>query len=258
MTIPTLTAVHAGVGQLPLILGPSLGTASPLWDDVIDLLAPHFSILSWDLPGHGLSRPAAAPFTLRDLADGVLRLANEQGFEHFGYAGVSLGGAVGVELALRHPDRISALSSICSLPKFGEPSAWRERATLVRTQSTAALVVASAGRWFGPKFIETNQHVSSALLHVLSDMDDESYALCCEVLAEYDERGQLKEIVAPFLALSGQFDTVATPNAMAAFAAAVTNGRAVEIPDAGHLAPAEQPVLVARELINFFTKGREQ
>ncbi|HEU4849043.1 MAG TPA: alpha/beta fold hydrolase, partial [Terrimesophilobacter sp.] len=221
MSIPALTAVHSGSDGAPLlVLGPSLGTAAPLWDDAIELLAPHFSILSWDLPGHGLSRPATEPFTLADLADGVLRLADEHGAgergdRRFGYAGVSLGGAVGVELALRHPDRVSALSTICSVPKFGESSAWLDRAALVRAQSTAALVVPSAGRWFGPDFIAANPRISSALLHVLSDADDESYALCCEVLAEYDARPRLGELRMPFLALSGQYDTVATPDAVA-------------------------------------------
>lgn len=256
MSIPALTAVHSGSTTAPLlVLGPSLGTAAPLWDAAIELLAPHFSVLSWDLPGHGLSRPATEPFTLADLADGVLRLVDEQGTGYFGYAGVSLGGAVGVELALRHPDRVSALSTICSVPKFGESSAWLDRAALVRAQSTAALVVPSAGRWFGPNFIAKNPHVSSALLHVLSDADDESYALCCEVLADYDARPKLSELRMPFLALSGQFDAVATPDAVAEFAAGVPGGRAVEIPDAGHLAPAEQPQLVTDLLIEFLTRG---
>lgn len=240
------------------MLGPSLGTAAPLWDDAIELLEPHFSILSWDLPGHGLSRPATERFTIEDLADGVVQLADEQGFERFSYAGVSLGGAVGIELAIRYPNRVSALSTICALPKFGEPAAWRERAALVRTQSTAALVVPSAVRWFGPKFIETNPRVSGVLLHVLSDSDDESYALCCELLAGFDERGRLSGMVTPLLALSGEFDTVAAPDAVSEFAAAVPNGRAVEIPDAGHLAPAEQPARVVSELIDFFTKGTRQ
>lgn len=257
MTVPSLTATHSGSGTQPLILGPSLGTAAPLWDDAITLLSAHFSILSWDLPGHGLSRPATEPFNIDDLTDAVVALADEQGFERFSYAGVSLGGAVGVALALRYPTRVSALSTICSLPKFGEPSAWRERAALVRAQSTAALVVPSASRWFGPDFISANPRVSSALLHVLSETDDESYALCCEVLADYDTRAQLTDLVTPFLAVSGQFDTVATPEDVAAFAAAVPGGRAIEISDAGHLAPAEQPARVASELIEFLTKGSQ-
>lgn len=255
MSVPSVAATSHGAGPRLLVLGPSLGTAAPLWDAAIELLAPHFSILSWDLPGHGLSSPATEPFTLGELAAAVLRLADEQGAATFDYAGVSLGGAVGVELALRHPDRLSSLTTICSVPKFGETESWLERAALVRAQSTAALVVPSAGRWFAPGFIERDPRVSSALLHVLSDADDESYALCCEVLAGYDARAELPAIRMPFLALSGEHDAVATPDAVTAFAAAVPGGRAAEVAGAGHLAPVEQPQRVADLLIDFLAKG---
>jgi 3-oxoadipate enol-lactonase len=251
----SVSAVHSGSASGPqLILGPSLGTAAPLWDAAAELLGGSFSILSWDLPGHGLSRPATEPFTLADLAGAVLRLADEQGADRFFYAGVSLGGAVGVELALRHPDRLLAFSTICSLPRFGEPAAWQERAALVRAQSTAALVVPSAGRWFAPDFVARNPRVASALLHALSDADDESYALCCEVLADYDARAELAAIATPLLAISGEFDPVATTASVTEFAAGVQNGRAVEVAGAGHLAPAEQPERVAELLSAFFTR----
>jgi 3-oxoadipate enol-lactonase len=255
VSAPTVTATSGGTGDRLLILGPSLGTAAPLWDAAAELLAPHFSTLSWDLPGHGLSQPATGPFTLGELADAVLRLADEQEAATFDYAGVSLSGAVGVELALRHPDRLSSLTTICSVPRFGEPANWHERAALVRAQSTAALVAPSASRWFAPGFIERDPRASSALLHVLSQTDDESYALCCEVLADYDARAELANIRIPFLALSGEYDGVATPDAVAGFAEAVPGGRAVEIPGAGHLAPIEQPLRVADTLREFLTRA---
>ena len=256
MTVPAITAVSGGASGAPLlILGSSLGTAAPLWDVASELLSEHFSILSWDLPGHGLSRPASEPFTVAELADAVVVLADERNVNRFAYAGVSLGGAVGLELALRHPERLDAVSTICSVAVFGEPGAWFDRAELVRQQSTAALVGASAKRWFGPAFIAANPRVASGLLHTLSDTDDESYALCCDALAGYDVRGRLGEIGTPLLALSGQFDPVAPPSVVEAMAVATQCGRAIEVADAGHLAPAEQPSRVAQLLIDFFTKG---
>lgn len=258
MSLPVIAATSHGSSGPLLVLGPSLGTAAALWDEAIELLAPHFDILSFDLPGHGLSPKASEPFTLGELASAVIGLVDERGVRSFHFAGVSLGGAVGVELALRHPDRVSSLATICSLPKFGNPSAWLQRAALVRAESTAALVVPSAGRWFAPGFIERNPRVVSALLHVLSDAEDESYALCCDVLAEYDATPELSGIRTPFLALSGEHDSVATPDAVARFAAGVPGGRAVTVAGAGHLAPAERPQRIAELLTEFMTKGTSQ
>ncbi|MEO6827076.1 MAG: alpha/beta fold hydrolase [Microbacteriaceae bacterium] len=262
MSVPAITAVRSGrtTGGAPLlVLGPSLGTAAPLWSEASDLLGEDFALLSWDLPGHGRSRAATEPFSVADLADAVLQLVDDQGAPHgstrFYYAGVSLGGAVGLELALRHPERLKAFSTICALARFGEPSGWFQRGELVRAQSTAALIVPSAGRWFGPDFIATNHRVSSALLHALSGADDESYALCCDALGGYDVRARLGSIDTPLLALAGEYDQVAPPDAVAAMAARTLAGRSVTVENAGHLAPAEQPARVAGLLSEFFTTG---
>ena len=252
MTVPAIRASRSGTAGAPLlVLGPSLGTSTLLWDDAAALLAPHYEVIAWDLPGHGMSAPAREPFTVADIAGAVLEVAEGRSFH---YAGVSLGGAVGLELALRHPDRVGRVAMICSLARFGQPEAWRERAGLVRAQSTSVLVGASAGRWFSPGSIARLPEVTGRLLHNLADTDDESYALCCEALAGYDLTAELGEVAVPLLAVSGRDDPVAPTEAVAEIAAAIPHGRAADIPDAGHLAPAEQPEAVASLLIDFLGK----
>jgi 3-oxoadipate enol-lactonase len=252
MTVPTIRATRSGTAGAPLlVLGPSLGTSTVVWEDAARVLGAEFDILSWDLPGHGISPSTREPFTIAELADAVLGLAEDRRFH---YAGVSLGGAVGLELALRHPQRVDRLSMICSLARFGEATSWEERAALVRAQSTSVLVGASAGRWFSPGSIARLPETTGRLLNALAATDDESYALCCEALAAYDLRGELTDLRAPLLAISGHDDPVAPPDVMADLAAATPHGHAVDVADAGHLASAEQPDVVASLLIDFFRK----
>lgn len=252
MTTPTIGATRSGTPGAPLlVLGPSLGTSTLVWEDATGLLGSDYSLLAWDLPGHGTSPAATDRFSVGELASAVLDLIDTPTFH---YAGVSLGGAVGLELALRHPDRVDRLAMICSLAKLGDASMWQERAALVRAQSTSALIEASAGRWFSPGSIARLPEVTGRLLHNLADADDESYALCCESLAEYDLTGELGSLRTPLLAISGHDDPVAPPDAMAMLAVAAPDGAAVDVPDAGHLASAEQPAVVADLLRNFFGK----
>jgi pimeloyl-ACP methyl ester carboxylesterase len=117
------------------------------------------------------------------------------------------------------------------------------------------LIGPSAGRWFSPGSIARLPEVTGKLLHTLADADDESYALCCEALAAYDLTGRLGELRAPLLAVSGCDDAVAPPAQMAELAAAVPDGRAVEVTDAGHLVSAEQPEVTVGLLTEFFMKG---
>jgi 3-oxoadipate enol-lactonase len=234
-----------------LVLGPSLGTSTLVWEPAAALLRARFRVITWDLPGHGIARPAVDRFTVGELADAVADAVRERGARSVCYAGISLGGAVGLELALRHPDLVAALVPICSGARIGERSGWIDRAAAVRATGTAALVVASAQRWFAPGSMERSPEIAGRLLHALRDADDESYALCCEALADYDVRERLGEVVAPVLALWAEHDGVVSEPEAREIAEGVRRGTFAMIAGAGHLAPAERPDEVAALLTRF-------
>ncbi|GGH49243.1 alpha/beta fold hydrolase [Microbacterium album] len=253
MTRPPLafTAPVGPDGAPLVVLGPSLGTSTILWEDVLPALTARFRVSCWDLPGHGTAKPATDAFTLDELADAVADGIRELGAPAL-YAGVSVGGATGLELLLRHPDVVSAAAIVCSSPWFGDPSFWTQRAEQVRTQGTGSLVVGSAQRWFAPGSIERRPELTGRLLHSLRDADDASYALVCEALARYDVRDRLGEIATPVLAIYGEHDAVSPEADARAIAEGVQQGRYVRIDDASHLAPAERPDEVAVVLNDFF------
>ena len=254
MTTPAVALTEpVGPQGAPLIvLGPSLGTSTILWERVIPILAGAYRVTAWDLPGHGASAPALEGFTVADLADAVASALAALAVDRVWYAGVSLGGATGLELMLRHPALVEAGVIIASGAQLGEPVAWHERAAQVRAQSTSSLIIASAQRWFAPGSIEREPDLSGRLLHALQDADDESYARCCEALAAYDVRDRLVEIASPVLALWGEHDGVAPEAKSLEIAAGVGDGRAARIDGAAHLPPAERPDETARAVLDFF------
>lgn len=254
MSVPTI-ALTAPVGpdDAPLlVLGPSLGTSTILWENALPVLASRYRVVAWDLPGHGSSPSATESFTVADLADAVAGAIRALGAERVLYAGVSLGGATGLELGLRHPELVSALAIVASGAQLGEPAGWNERAATVRSQSTSVLIIPSAQRWFAPGSIEREPDLSGRLLHALRDADAESYALCCEALAAYDVRGRLGEIGAPVVALWGEHDAVAPEAKALEVAGGVVRGRAEMIAGVAHLPPAEAPAATATALLAFF------
>lgn len=257
---PTVTAVRMTLTQhrsdLPLlVLGPSLGTtATTLWSACAGHLADAFDILAWDLPGHGHNRAAAEAFTMAGLAAGVLHVVDEVLAERgepggsFHYAGDSVGGAVGLQLLLDAPERVTAAVLLCTGPQIGTAESWTERIEKVRSSGTSSLVSASAERWFAPGFLERDPEAGSALLHALQDADDKGYAQVCGALADFDVRDRLGEIAAPVLAVAGADDVVCPPELLQSVAEGVQRGRAVTLGGVAHLAPAEAPDEVARLL----------
>ena len=249
----------AGPQAPVLIAGPSLGTsAAALWASTAAAL-PSFTVIAWDLPGHGLSPAATEPFSVADLSDGVAALVaaaraggDISGEQSVYYAGVSLGGAVGLQLGLDHARDFEGLAILCSGAKIGEPAGWAERAETVRNQGTPAVLAGSAERWFAPGFIDREPAASAALLHSLQDADRFSYAWCCEALAGFDVRGRLGDITLPLLALAGGQDPVTPPSFADYIAGHAPNGTSAAVEGAAHLLPAEKPAETAQLLRTFF------
>jgi 3-oxoadipate enol-lactonase len=247
MTVPTLgcSVLPARSGSADaglIVLGPSLGTTSAIWDIVALGLADTHRVLRYDLPGHGTSPAARARFTVSEIATAVIRLVDSVGGGPFFYAGDSLGSAVGLELEAGHPDRVIALIAFCAGATFGTPDGWRARAQQVRTSGTASVVEMSAARWFAPGYLDRDPGPGAAELDRLLEVDDESYALCCDALAVFDFTAQAASVRVPTLLVAGEFDIASPPSEVRALSKLIPDAGYLVIPGAGHLPVLERPV----------------
>jgi 3-oxoadipate enol-lactonase/4-carboxymuconolactone decarboxylase len=235
----------------PLLLGPSLGTSYALWDEVAPELSITHRVVRWDLPGHGGSAAGliAAGATVGDLAGLVLTLADSLGIARFAYAGVSLGGAVGLHLAVHHPERVASLAVICSSAHFNGARPWEERAALVRREGLSGLAESANDRWF------TSGFTVPRLVQDHRDADPQAYAACCDALASFDLRDRLAGISAPTLLIAGREDPATPPAHLREIADAVPGAALVEIPEASHLAPAQCPQAVLTALRTHLNGG---
>ncbi|WP_037618112.1 3-oxoadipate enol-lactonase [Streptomyces aureus] len=245
MTANLLTHYTEGSPSAPpLLLGPSLGTSYALWDKVAPELSAGHRVVRWNLPGHG-GAPAGAigpGATVADLAALVLELADSLGIGRFAYAGVSLGGAVGLHLAVHHPERLTSLAAICSSAHFNGSKPWEERAELVRREGLGPVAATADSRWFTAGF------TVPALVQDHRDADPEAYAACCDALAAFDLRDRLASITVPTLLIAGREDPATPPAHLREIADAVPGAALVEIPGASHLAPAQCPEAVLTAL----------
>ncbi|GLZ03184.1 hypothetical protein Acsp03_06510 [Actinomadura sp. NBRC 104412] len=227
-----------------VVLGPSLGTTTGLWDPVLPALTAHRRVLRYDLPGHGGSPSPDRGFTVEDVAAALEETLDGLGAGRVAYAGVSLGGAVGTALALAAPERVGALVLICTSPRFGPPEAWRERAALVRREGVGPVADTAAGRWFAPGFTGAGPY-----LEMLRGTDPEGYAKCCDALALFDATARLGGVSAPTLVIAGSEDLPTPPAGHADRLADGIPGAALTVLDgAGHLAVVERPAEAARAI----------
>jgi 3-oxoadipate enol-lactonase len=239
-----------GSGANPaLVLASSLGTTWKLWDPQLPALAQDFRVIRFDLPGHGCSPIPDAPVTVESVADGVVELIDTLELERVSFCGLSLGGMVGIALALRAPERLDRLVVCCTAAYLGPPEGWHERARIVRATDTSAIAEAVLGRWFTGRFRDESPAAVAHYREMLEGIPAEGYAACCEAIAGWDARSDVSAIGTLTLVVSGA-DDVATPPEDGAFLAASIPGAELTVLRAcAHLANVEQPTLFTRALL---------
>jgi pimeloyl-ACP methyl ester carboxylesterase len=98
-----------GEGE-PLLLIPYTSADHACYAFQLPAYTEHFSCIAIDLPGSGESDKPAGPYSTDGYADQVAGFLGAIGIERAHVAGMSLGAAVGIHLAARHPDRVRSLS----------------------------------------------------------------------------------------------------------------------------------------------------
>jgi 3-oxoadipate enol-lactonase / 4-carboxymuconolactone decarboxylase len=235
-----------------IVLGPALGTTWHMWDRQIPDLTPHWRVLRYDLPGHGGA--AADPATsVADLADRLLATLDELGIDSFGYAGCSLGGAIGMQLALRHPHRIASLTLISTSARFETPDAWRQRGVVVRSGGLARVAHTTPEHWFTPVFRAAQTSIVDWSVQMVRTTDADCYIAACEALAAHDVRPDLSRIGVPTLVVGGDQDPATPPADARALVAGIPDARLAVVPGAAHLVPVEQPRAVTDLVVRHFS-----
>ncbi|MGY1824639.1 3-oxoadipate enol-lactonase [Geodermatophilus sp. SYSU D00079] len=246
-----LSAVVDGPDDAPvLVLGPSLGTDTGLFDAQATEFAGDFRVVRYDLRGHGGSEVVPGPCTMADLAGDVVALLDRLGVDRFSYAGVSIGGAIGQQLALTVPERLEKLAIIASAAQFADPPSWGVRAKQVREHGTETLVGSRTGTWFTAAWAEQHPDEALRLLQMLRDTPDEGYAACCEAIGAFDVRDRLGEITAPTLVIAGEEDPATPPDMVRLIADGIAGAQFLVVPGAGHLPNATDP-----ETVNAALRG---
>ena len=227
-----------------LVLGNSLGSTQGMWAPLIPELASRFRVLAVEHRGHAGSEVPPGPYTIDDLGGDVLALMDELGIGTFRFAGLSLGGMVGMWLAAHAPERVERLALVCTSAHFPPAQGWLDRAATTRAKGSAAVAEGVVSRWFTEGFREREPEKVKAAIAMIEATPDEGYAGCCEAIAAMDLRPVLGRITAATLVVAGAEDPATPPAHGEVIVAAVPGARLEVVADAAHMAVLEQPEAV--------------
>lgn len=239
-----------------LLLGGSLGTTLEMWELQLSDPPPGTHVIAFDHRGHGGSPVPDGPYSIADLGGDVVALLDRLGLERTSYCGVSIGGMVGQWLAINAPDRIEKLILVCTAAHLPPASNWLERAELVRTAGTPAVVADTVvQRWFTAPFAQTHPELIARYRAMIAATPAEGYAGCCEAIAELDLRSGLPGIAAPTLVITAAQDPSIPPEHGEGIAAAIPGARIELLDPAAHLCCVERAADVTRLIANHLEEG---
>ncbi|HZL55059.1 MAG TPA: 3-oxoadipate enol-lactonase [Solirubrobacteraceae bacterium] len=239
----SLNHLLSGPEETPvLVLGSSLGTTLSMWDPELEALGRRHRLLRFDHRGHGGSPAPPGPWEIADLGRDVLELLDSLGLARVSYAGVSLGGMVGMWLAANAPERIERLVIVCSSAHLPPAQAWAQRAEAVIAAGSVGAVSATVlERWFTPAFAKERPEVMSWMDAMLRACPPVGYAGCCGVIERLDLRDQLSAITAPTLVIAAAEDPSTPPEHSELIAAAIPAAALEVLEHGAHLVAVERP-----------------
>ena len=238
----------------PLVLAGSLGTTLAMWEPQ---LAPVGAVAKWiriDHRGHGGSPVPAGPYEIADLGGDVVDLLDRLGLARVSFCGLSIGGMVGLWLAINAPERIERLILICTAANVPGGEAFLERANAVRAGGPEVVADAVVGRWFTPAFAAAEPELVASYRAMIASTPAEGYAGCAEAVGRHDVRTGLGRVRARTLVISGAQDASLPPALGREIADAVPGARFELLEPAAHLANVERAAAV-NELIADHLEG---
>jgi 3-oxoadipate enol-lactonase len=236
-----------------VVLSHPLGMDLTIWDSLANLLSADCRVITYDHRGHGSSDAPAELYTIANLADDAARLLRELDSGPVVWVGLSMGGMVGQEMALRHPSLVSALviaNATSAYPEAGQ-QLWRQRIEIVRSQGLAAIADTVMGRYFHDAFRAQHDATVARARQRLLSTDVQGYIGCCNAVGTVDTTARLALISAPTLVIAGDLDQ-GTPVAMAQIMADKIPGAMLTVlQQASHISAIEQPQLFNDAVIGF-------
>lgn len=233
-----------------LMFSNSLGTTQEMWAGQVQALAEHFSILRYDTRGHGGSVVTSGAYRITDLADDALAIMDALELPRVDFCGLSMGGMIGLTLAMRAPSRIRRLIVANSAPHIAPVQMWNDRIAAVRQNGMSAIGDSVAQRWFTADFIHREPDTIEAVKRMIVETPLEGYVSCCEAVRDFDVRDNMGSIALPVLVIAGDADP-ATPAHLTHQIAHAIKGSRFELLPAAHLSNIECASGFNRALTDF-------
>ncbi len=226
------------------------GSNGHSWHNQIDHLAAAHSPLAPDLPGHGRSSGVEGLASVAEYADFAVHLMDILGMKSAVIAGRSMGGAVAMDLATRHPERVEALVLMATAAKF---NIGQDRIEGLRAVTMGRAPQAFVTDGYSEKTVKDNFGVIREGWMEQIRTDPRVRYTDVKACSEVDLRDTIGKIDRPTLIMAGADDAITTVKDAELIRDRISGAKLEVIADAAHNLTTERPAEVNAAIEKFLS-----
>jgi len=245
--------IEKGDGDVILFLH-GVGGGAYSWMPQLNSFSLKHTAAAWNMPGYGKSA-WNGDMKFPVLADALLLLLDERGWERVHLVGHSMGGMVAQEFSVNNQDRLLSLTLSATSPAFGNPDGdFQNKFVDARLgplndgATMADLAEELVETMMSP---DADPHGRQLAFDCMSEVSTETYRAAIKCIVSFEQRKNLPHIKVPTLVISGEKDTNAPAPMMEKMSTKIPDSRYVCLPGLGHLANLEDPLAFDAALSDF-------
>ena len=237
----------------PLFLIHGIGAARDTWRFITPKLVDHFTVISYDLRGHGRSPMPDGEFGLDELVDDLERVRERTGFEQAHFAGHSLGGMIGPAYARAYPQHVLSLGLLSTAAFRTDDDSAKVNGVVsaMEDRGIPNVLETLTDRWYTDSFLEERSDIVRQRLDQVIACDPEVFLNVFRIYANCEMAPWIGEVDVPCLVLTGENDGGCNPRLNEQIHAALPQSELVILPDLKHSILLEAGELVAENMLRF-------
>ncbi len=247
----------SGEGE-PVVLITGIATDTRAWTLQVPALAKHHRMIVLDNRGIGKGGPVSAPYEIADLATDVVAVLDAAGFARADVIGLSMGGMIAQELALRYPTRVrrlilAATSADCH-PTLDEHRR-RFLAAIEGANGGAAFWRHALPVLFSREFLENEWERLVELFGSASELRVDGLLAQLDAVSRHRTTDRLAEIEAPTLVLTADSDRLVPAECGDVLARNIPRAERQTVPGGSHCFHVEMPDTFNRIVLEFLSRS---
>ena len=245
-----------GAGH-PLLLLTGLGASRLGWRKQLEPFSARYRVINMDNRDAGDSVPDTGPYSIADMAEDVVGVIRNLKLERIYLAGISMGGFISMELAIRHPELVEKLVLVSTSAGGATNVQAKPEILALLVRDEAEDIELAARRTFtaiaGKGYMAAHPEDLDEIVKSMKDkpMPLESFQRQLGAVMVHDASGRLDQISAPTLVIHGDYDPLVPYENGKYLAAHIKGARLSTYPGVGHLPIIEAAERFNREVIEF-------